>query len=144
MVKEGEEICAIADSLVVCKIGVQAPPVFYFKDFAKALSLVTGKEWKENELRTIGERIVNLNRCFNVREGLTRTHDTLPNRFLKEPAPDGPCKGHIVELEYMLEEYYKAREWDVKTGVPTQAKLELLELKEIAKELKALGFYEQL
>ncbi|MEM3506968.1 MAG: aldehyde ferredoxin oxidoreductase family protein, partial [Candidatus Bathyarchaeia archaeon] len=98
MVKDGEDICAIADSLVVCKIGVQAPPVFYFKDFAKALSLLTGKEWKENELRTIGERIVNLNRCFNAREGLTGVEDNLPERFLKEPAPNGPCKGHTVEL----------------------------------------------
>ncbi|MEM3060844.1 MAG: aldehyde ferredoxin oxidoreductase family protein [Candidatus Bathyarchaeia archaeon] len=144
MVKDGEEICAIADSLVVCKIGVQAPPVFYFKDFAEALSLLTGKEWKENELRTIGERIVNLNRCFNAREGLTRIDDTLPERFLKEPAPDGPCKGHVVELDYMLEEYYKARGWNIDKGIPSKAKLKSLGLGNVAEELKAMGLYKKI
>lgn len=136
MVKECEDICAIADSLVVCKFGVGWPPVFYFKDLAEAVSAATGFKIDEKALRLTGERIVNLNRAFNLRMGLTPKDDSLPERFLKEPAPDGPCKGHVVELDQMLNEYYQHRKWDIKTGIPTEAKLKELRLKDVIEDLK--------
>jgi aldehyde:ferredoxin oxidoreductase len=74
-----------------------------------------------------GERIFNLERLFNFRAGLTAKDDTLPPRMLKEPMPDGPAKGKVVELDRMLPEYYKLRGWD-ENGVPTQEKLEELGL----------------
>jgi len=138
MVKECEDLCAIADSLVVCKFGVGWPPVFYFKDLAEAVSVATGFKISEKALRLTGERIVNLNRAFNVRMGITRKDDSLPERFLKDPAPEGPCKGQAVELDQMLNEYYQHRKWDTKTGIPTEAKLKALGLKEVAEDLKKI------
>jgi aldehyde:ferredoxin oxidoreductase len=66
---------------------------------------VTGIDMDENKLLTAGERIVNLEKAFNIREGWTRKDDTLPQRVLTEPYPDGPAKGQVVQLEPMLEEY---------------------------------------
>jgi aldehyde:ferredoxin oxidoreductase len=91
------------------------------------------------EALKIGERVWNVERAFNVREGFDRRHDTLPERFLKEPIPSGPSKGQIFELEPLLNEYYQARGWDVATGLPTRAKLEELGLKDIADELEKMG-----
>jgi len=63
----------------------------------------------------------------------------LPERFTKEPMPSGPSKGHVCNLEPMLDDYYKLRGWDVTTGMPTREKLEELGLKEVADELERLG-----
>ena len=96
---------------------------------ARYLQAVTGWDITEDELMTIGERIVNLERLFNIQQGLTRKDDTLSERFLKEPIPSGPAKGRVLDLEPMLDEYYKARGWDAETGRLTQAVLERLGLK---------------
>lgn len=93
----------------------------------------------ERELRRTGERIVNLNRMFNVRHGIRRRDDTLPERLLKEPSPEGPPKGHIVELDYMLDEYYRLRGWDPKTGLPAPKKLRALGLDFTIKHLPKRG-----
>jgi aldehyde:ferredoxin oxidoreductase len=71
------------------------------------------------------ERIVNLERLFIGREGITRRDDTLPRRFLQEPLPQGsgPSTGSVLELDPMLDEYYRARGWDVESGLPTKQKL---------------------
>ena len=81
-------------------------------------------------MRRAGERIVNVERLINARFGIDRADDTLPRRFLEEPAgpPDSPSAGSVVELEPMLDEYYAARGWDVETGLPTREKLRELEL----------------
>jgi aldehyde:ferredoxin oxidoreductase len=75
----------------------------------------------------IGERIWNLERLFNLREGFGRNDDTLPRRFLSEPLTTGPTKGQVVELDKMLDEYYRARGWD-NEGRPTRRTLERLGL----------------
>jgi aldehyde:ferredoxin oxidoreductase len=74
-----------------------------------------------------GERINNLVRLFNIREGLTAADDTLPERFASEPLPDGPCQGETVEVEKMLDTYYKIRGWS-EAGIPTDELLEKLDL----------------
>jgi aldehyde:ferredoxin oxidoreductase len=79
------------------------------------------------EMRKTGERIWNLERLFNLKAGLTGKDDTLPPRMLKEPMPEGPAKGHVVELDKMLPEYYRLRGWD-ENGVPTPEKLKELGL----------------
>jgi aldehyde:ferredoxin oxidoreductase len=92
-----------------------------------------------DEVLTTGERITNLERAFNIREGLTRKDDSLPERFLKEPMPEGPSKGQVVDLDAMLDEYYASRGWEKKSGFPTRKKLEQLGLKAVADELESLG-----
>lgn len=136
MVKECEDFAVVVESVGICKYGTMIPPTFYYKDVLRALNATTGMGLTERELRRIGERIVNLNRMFNVREGIRRKDDTLPERLLKEPSPDGPPKGHVVELDQMLDEYYKLRDWDLKMGLPTEKKLRKLGLEFTIKDLK--------
>ena len=42
--------------------------------------------------------------------------------------PDGPSAGQVFEADRLLEDYYKARDWDPKTGIPNEAKLKALGL----------------
>ena len=78
-----------------------------------------------DEVLRIGERTNNLVRLFNIREGLTKEMDTLPERFFKEPLQGGPCDGRIADLSVLMEEYYFVRGWD-EEGIPTKRKLEEL------------------
>jgi len=81
-------------------------------------------------LDEIGERIVNLERVLNVREGVRRKDDVLPWRVMHEPIPDGPSAGmHCPpeELSEMLDEYYALRGWSA-DGVPTPETLKRLGL----------------
>jgi aldehyde:ferredoxin oxidoreductase len=92
------------------------------------LRAVTGLNIGPQELLKIGERVINLERMFNIREGLTKKDDTLPDRFLYEPLPEGKSKGKTVQLKPMLDEYYRIRGWNSKTGIPSKAKLKELKL----------------
>lgn len=127
VVKWFEEIRAIQDALGICKStarGKSARP-----ESAVALyNAVTGLDLNSESLMKIGERIINLERLYNVREGIGRKDDTLPRRFLQETLPHGLAKGRTVDLEPMLDEYYAERGWDVKTGIPTSEKLRELGL----------------
>jgi aldehyde:ferredoxin oxidoreductase len=98
---------------------------------AEILESVTGMGITEKDVLPIGERIVNLERAFNVREGIRRVDDSLPRRFLEEPLLFGPSKGHVHRLEPLLDDYYNVRGWDKKTGIPGDKKLEELGLQEV-------------
>jgi aldehyde:ferredoxin oxidoreductase len=136
VVKDGEEFCAIIDSVGICKFGTQFPPALYWEPIATALSLITGMELNVPKLKTIGERIVNLQRMYNVRHGISRKDDRQPRRLLEEKSPSGRAKGHVVYLDKMLDEYYELRGWDRNTGLPTQRKLNDLGLEYTANELQ--------
>ena len=139
MVKENEDFCAVVESLGVCKYGTLIPPVLFYEDIVKAFDVTVGLTITESQLRMIGERIVNLNRCFNVREGIRRKDDSLPKRLTHTPAPEGPSKGQVVELEQMLDEYYELREWRLEDGLPTKRVLKRLELEDLIKDLEKQG-----
>lgn len=108
--------------------------VWYFFGYnmlPELLEAVTGWKFNEEALNKIGERVYNLTRLFNVREGFTRKDDILPWRFMYEPIPDEPFKGACIKPEYfniMLDEYYDARGWNKEDGIPTKAKLKELDL----------------
>ncbi len=109
---------AVADSLGLCSTARVGMAPKYLAEFLEA---VTGEKWTADELLDAGKRVITLERRFNVREGFTRADDTLPRRFLEEPMPDGPSKGSRIELESMLDEYYKLMEWD-EQGIPRKNK----------------------
>jgi len=132
MVKECEDFMVVVESLGLCKYGTQIPPEFYYEDVALALKVHNGLEFTRADLQIIGERIVNLNRLFNARRGVTRADDNLPDRLTKEGAPLGPPKGEVVELDQMLDEYYLKRGWDNETGIPYASTLQRLGLVEEA------------
>ena len=130
LVKDYEERAAIADALGICKNIYNNMEILDWDETADVLQAVTGESWTGEEVRRVGERIVNAERLINARFGIGRADDRLPKRFLEEPAgpPDSPSAGSIVELEPMLDEYYAARGWGAKTGLPTEAKLRELGL----------------
>ncbi len=127
LVKWSEEICAVADCLEMCKIAQMAVGI-PMDLVAEALRAVTGWDTGPEELRLIGERIINLERLFNAREGVSREDDKVPMRFAVEPLLEGPSEGQIADLGEMLDRYYKLREWDPITGLPTEGKLKDLGL----------------
>ncbi|NHJ01230.1 MAG: aldehyde ferredoxin oxidoreductase [Candidatus Heimdallarchaeota archaeon] len=119
-----ENAFGVFDSIGGCKfMGM----VLTGEDWAKMIETLMGYEFSESDFRILGERIFNLQRLYNIREGLTRANDTLPKRLLEEPLPEGPAKGHIVDLEPLLDSYYEYRGWDI-DGKPTSATLERLNL----------------
>lgn len=131
-----ENICALIDSLEVCKNIAENMNILTYDKIAKLISITTGLNVSIKDVILIGERIVNIERAYIVREGIRRKDDTLPKRFLKEPIREGPSKGHVIELEKMLREYYKVRKWDPETGIPTINKLKELGLHDIIEDLK--------
>ncbi len=128
MVKKCEDFMVMVESVGLCKYGTQIPPEFYYDDIALTLKIHNRLNFTGNQLQEIGERIVNLNRLFNARFGVTRKDDCLPDRLTKEKAPLGPSAGEVVELDQMLTEYYDVRGWDQETGLPLKETLERLGL----------------
>lgn len=94
------------------------------------LNCVTGWALTPKELLNIGDKLHNLKRMYNVRLGINRKDDTLPQRLLDLARNDGMAAGVLPELDKMLEEYYQLRGWN-KNGIPTERKLEELGLKNI-------------
>jgi len=139
VVKDCEDVNAIRDSLLMCWYACGWPPVFWIEDFAIAAAAATGiREFGDvREMYRIAERICNLRRAFNVRGGLGPKDDTLPDRILKEPIPDGPSKGQVVNLEVMLRDYYELRKWP--NGNLTRKTLTEVGLVDVADELERLG-----
>ena len=128
-----EDIRAVTDSLQMCKT-FSARKIGMPETILDLLNAVTGRNWTENQLLQIGERINNLERLFNLRHGLKPSDDTLPARMLEEPLPDGASQGMVVELEPLLEDYYRSRGWQRDTGYPSQEKLRELGINSFIKE----------
>jgi len=82
----------------------------------------TGVPYSFEDFMRIGERIWNLERLWNLKAGLTRQDDSLPERLLKEAHSSGPSAGVTVHLDAMLPVYYQQRGW-TEDGVPTDEKL---------------------
>ncbi|MDH5449419.1 MAG: aldehyde ferredoxin oxidoreductase C-terminal domain-containing protein, partial [Candidatus Bathyarchaeota archaeon] len=139
LVRYFENWCAIIDSLETCKNLAENMELLPFKRAAEIAEAVTGFHFTEDLMFEIGERIVNIERAYVVREGIRRKDDYLPERFLKEPLPDGNSKGAIFEMGPMLNEYYIEREWNLKTGVPKAEKLRKLGLDYVVEDLMQNG-----
>ncbi|MYC29577.1 MAG: aldehyde ferredoxin oxidoreductase family protein [Chloroflexi bacterium] len=126
---ESEDFEAVLDSLIWCKFLRRAFHDFY-EESAQVYAMVTGWEMTAGELRRCGERISNLKKLFNIREGWTRADDSLPPRTLEETLPDGVAAGVGLtreELDYMIAGYYQARGWTEDGQIP-EGKLEELGL----------------
>jgi aldehyde:ferredoxin oxidoreductase len=80
--------------------------------------MTTGK------LLQVGERGFNIERMFNIREGLTDKNDALPDR-LTRTRQDESQANTVVCLDKMLPVYYKLRGWD-KNGIPKKEKLKTM------------------
>jgi aldehyde:ferredoxin oxidoreductase len=130
---------ATADCPTMCVFILDmAVPHIATENTAALMEAVTGFTYTPQEIEKVGERINNLARAFNIREGFTRSDDTLPERLMVEPLEHGSSKGQLIskeDLKQMLDEYYTARGWDLNTGTPTREKLEELGLGYVADQL---------
>ena len=128
-----EHYCAVADSLGVCKFSTVESWALDPADLARALSAL-GIDICPDDLLRAGERIVNLERMYNVRLGLSAADDRLPSRFTEEPLPvrhgEQVAEHRIEDFPAMLARYYDLRGWD-ENGVPTAGKLRGLGLDEL-------------
>jgi aldehyde:ferredoxin oxidoreductase len=109
-----------------------------FSLIAETLSAVTGWDFTWQECAEVGERVLNMMRAFNVRDGLTRADNCLSPRILEAPV-DGPAKGVSIAPKFdgMLDIYYEALGWDM-DGKPLPETLTRLGLKTVAQELSKL------
>ena len=131
LVRDGEDLGAVADSVGLCKSGgTHVLAEIYWADIAAALEAATGMEMPVDRLKRVGERIYNLQRCYNARHGITRADDRLPRRFSEDPSPSGHARGQVIDVGPMLDEYYRLRGWDLQTGWPSTEKLRELGLEE--------------
>ena len=123
--KIGQDYGMLHDIMGVCKFPVYCGCTL--KMYAKLYSTATGWQMSDFDMLTLGERVFNLQRCINIREGSTRKDDLIPFG-LTQPVTTGSAKGvAVTNYDAMLDDYYKLRGWN-KNGIPSTSKLEKLEL----------------
>jgi aldehyde:ferredoxin oxidoreductase len=126
---KAQDELAIRDSLGACNFADD----WYKEDISyhHFLKAITGLEWNEAELRKAGERIINLERIFNHREGFTRADDQIPERFYLDAPTIGPAKGMKVgkdQFRSIMDEYYHNRQWCPVEASPSVSKINELNL----------------
>ena len=133
-----QNFTALNDSLTQCRFASERGyGGLINENYVKMINAVTGWDLNLDELERLGERIYNLERAFNCREGISRKDDSLPIRATQQPIPSGPSQGMYCppeEFQAMLDEYYSLRGWDA-NGIPTAEKLQGLGLDETLRDL---------
>lgn len=109
------------------------------EDLVDLIRCATGWEFTVDDFRKSGERIYNLIRVYCNREGIRREDDTLPERLMAEPLPEGPAEGMTIDmetLEMLKDAYYKYRGWNLRDGIPSLAKLKELGLDDVVEDVR--------
>ena len=132
MQKWSEDLMTVFNSIGIC---IRPPSLQALGPTSIAKMFQTGVGWDMDaaEVMKAGERIWNLQRIYNLREGETRKDAIFHKRFLKEKLPEGPAEGMVIDkkkVDRMLDDYYGARGWDRKEGIPTKKKIKELGLEE--------------
>ncbi len=139
--KESEDFAAVLDSLIICKFIRKCFDDFY-TEMAYLYSQATGLEMTPSELKAAGERINNLKKLFNIREGWKHGDDWLPPRLFSDPLTEGEGKGTVITEEglgLMISDYYQARGWTAEGLIPDD-KLRALELEDSITPVKGLRY----
>jgi aldehyde:ferredoxin oxidoreductase len=143
IVRWHEDVYAVTDSLGLCAFTSTAQYYMTPRLMADLFSAVVGLPCTEEQAMNLGQKIVTMERCFNMREGGSRLDDRLPKRLMTEPVQGVTDRPTINSLEVMgplLDRYYSIHGWDVATGRPTRRVLEAYDLKAWADELERLGY----
>jgi aldehyde:ferredoxin oxidoreductase len=127
---------AVLESLPTCVFVIRNILGVDMRPWLDLYNACTGANCTLDEFIKIGERIVNLERAYVVREGFRRKDDTVPRRMLEEPIPDIYVPPIGENLDLMLDDYYKLRGWDVESAIPREEKLEELGLDFVSDDLK--------
>ena len=115
----------LRDALPVC---VFVRPYADTALMAELVSALIGESWTLKDAEAFGERVMCIERMFNMREaGLTRQDDILPARITDEPKPHGPNQGYDkLPLEELKDLFYKAMGYELETGNPSDEFVEKL------------------
>ena len=124
VVKSTQDVAAAIDSSGLCMFTRSA---WSLDDYADQIDAACGGGWTGGRLLETGERIYNLERCFNNLAGFKPGDDSLPARCMTEPAKTGKAEGWVSRLNEMLPEYYSIRGWN-QAGAPTEETLKRLKL----------------
>lgn len=132
------DFMAMINALEVCRtVAGCVDDRISLEELAELVSFATGVEMSGDDLMKVGERICNVEKAFNIREGMGRKDDTLPPSFLVEKETPYGTEGISEDkFETMLDEFYRFRGWDHE-GIPTKAKLEELGQLYIADQIGA-------
>jgi aldehyde:ferredoxin oxidoreductase len=121
--------CTLPDIMGTCKF------MFYVgigvTEYSEMLAGLTGWDIDGWDLLEIGERTINLQKLFNIREGFKREGDMIHPRMAERPKfgiyhDQEECI--IKDYSAMLDEYYEARNWNKETSEPNFDKLKELGL----------------
>lgn len=115
-----QDFCEVVESAGICKFALYSD--FSSRHVLSLLRYTTGWDLTLDEMMKIGERSFNIKRLINVKCGMSKKDDILPERILTHPLTEGGTKGYLPKQEKMLKEYYQERGWD-ENGVPTSEKL---------------------
>jgi aldehyde:ferredoxin oxidoreductase len=85
---------------------------FDFDLAAETYSALLGQEISAQRLWDVCTEVGQIERDFNIREGLTSQDDTLPPRFIDKPIPDGPAKGTTIDINKLVRDYYREKGWE--------------------------------
>ena len=113
------EFNAIKFSLCICDFW----GTIDYAIMSELLTMVTGKEWTEEDMSRVGRNVINIARAFNQREGFNRTHDTVPKRVVRDALSNGPAAGQVMtqeDFESMLDQYYEVLGWNKDGTMPEE------------------------
>jgi aldehyde:ferredoxin oxidoreductase len=136
-----ERLHAVVNSLGVCLFisDWEDPQLLGLEDFATLLTHASGHECEVHDLKTIGERIISVEKAFNtLHAGFTREDDYPPDRFFNEPVTSGPLQGEVLHRaawDTMLDRYYALHGWDIASGLPKEEALIQVGLSDIYETL---------
>ncbi|HEY71026.1 MAG TPA: hypothetical protein G4O08_10620 [Anaerolineae bacterium] len=135
--KHMEDMMRVKNSLGLCSI-FSYQGLIFGNDLAQLYSAASGEDLTAGEMIQRGERISNLAKLINARDGFTRKDDRVPEIWFKPmDSPEGKIETRDYfntkvigkeDAEKILDDYYDERGWDVEHGIPTPEKLEALGL----------------
>jgi aldehyde:ferredoxin oxidoreductase len=112
LVSYSEKIALLTDCLTMCKNIGLCMDILSLERASILLRAGTGLDYSPEYLAKILADAIDSDHVFNKRLGMTKQDDTLPERFQKEPLTQGPTKGETVDIQKMVDEYYKIHKWD--------------------------------
>ena len=127
---------AVLESLPICIFVIRNILGIDMRPWLDLYNACTGVDCTLDEFIKIGERIVNLERAYIVREGFRRKDDTVPRRMLEEPILESYTPPIGKNLDLMLDDYYTIRGWDILSAIPKEEKLKELDLDFVSEDLK--------
>jgi aldehyde:ferredoxin oxidoreductase len=137
VVKYNQDYTAALELAIACTFPGNNLECFGLDLVGKMLAAALGEPrfGSEDYLWHVAEKVYNLERCFNIREGFSRKDDTLPKRMYSEPLQGGLRDGEIIRKpDTIIDEYYDARGWD-RNGIPAPETLARLGLEGVEKDI---------